>query len=145
MGFVNYLVEVITHKESELSTQDHDEHNGSESRHKEDLEVQLHQPNPRRPVERLPSFEHGHGTAATQDLRFDFSGEGAVEGDNGIIFLGQHGSLNTLECDLGWDDDEDEDANADETDEDHLQGRNLLRAAHIYVDLLVVCLIAQKE
>lgn len=84
---VNCPAEFITHKEPELSSQSHDEHYGSKSRHKEDLEVQLHQPNPCRPIESLPSFEHGHGTATAQDLWFDFSGEGAVEGDNGVIFL----------------------------------------------------------
>ena len=145
MCLVNCPAEFITHKQPELSNQRHDEHDGSKSRYEEDLEIQLHQPNPCRPIKSLPSFEHGHGTATTQDLRFDFSGESAVEGDNRVIFLGQHGSLDTLECDVGWDDYENEDADADETDEDHLQESNVLRTAHVYIDLIIVGLEAKEE
>lgn len=53
--------------------------------------------------------------------------------------------MDTLERDIGWDDYENEDADADETDEDHLQEGNVLRTAHVYIDLLVVSLEAKVE
>lgn len=53
--------------------------------------------------------------------------------------------MNTLECDISRDDDEDEDANADETDEEHLQQSNILRARNIFVDLFVESLECKDE
>ena len=145
MCLVNCTAEFITHKQPELSNHNHDEHDGREHRYKENFEVQLHQSDACRPVERLPGFEHGHSTSTTQDLRCDFPGKGAVEGDNGIIFLGQHRSLDTLERDVGWDDDENEDANANETDENHLQEGNVLGAAYVFIDIFVVGLVNKEE
>ena len=42
-----------------------------------------------------------------QDLRHDSAVEGAVEGNNGLVFFRKEGSLDTLEGDVGGDDDED--------------------------------------
>ena len=136
-------VELITRDQLDLSNQNHDEHDGSKERYEEDLEVKLHQSDPCRPVKRLPRVKHGHGAAATQDLRFDFTSEGAVEGDNGFILLRQHGSLDTFESDVGGNDDGDEEADANKTDEEHLQQGNILRAANIFIDLFVECLEAE--
>ena len=80
-------VELITQDQSEFSSQNHYENDGSEHRHEEDLQVQLHQPDPCRPIERLPCIEHGHRTAATQNFWLDFTSEGAVERNNGLILL----------------------------------------------------------
>lgn len=145
MDLVHSPVEFSTHEEPELSNQDHDKHDGGEDRYEEDLEVELHQPDPGRPIKRLPGIEHRHGTATTKNLGLDFAGKGAVEGDDGVVFLGEHGSLDTLEGDVGRDGNENEDAEADETDEEHLQQRNVLRATHIHIPLLVVSLVAKEK
>lgn len=145
VAFTCRHVKLIAHDQPKLSNQDHDEHNASKDRYKEDLEVQLHQSYPCRPIERLPRIKHGHGTAATQDLRFDFTSEGTVERDNGLVLLWQHGSLDTLEGDIGWDDDENEDAKADETDEERLQYDDILCTANIFIHLFVESLDGKDE
>ena len=89
MCLANRFVEFITSQaQPELSNQNHEEHDGSKDRDEEDFEVELHQPYPCRSVKGLPCIKHRHGTAAAQYLRFDFTSEGAVEGDNGLILLG---------------------------------------------------------
>lgn len=145
MRLSSQSIEFVAHDQPELSNQNHDEHDGSKDGDEEDLEVELHQPDPCRSVKGLPSIKHRHGTAAAQNLRFDFATEGAVEEDNSLILLRQHGSLDTLECDVGWDDDKNEDANADETDEEHLQQGNILRASDIFTGLFIESLGSKEE
>ena len=126
MKYPARLLEIVTHDQPQLSDNNHDEHNRRSDLHGEDLDVQLYQPDPCGPIECLPCIKHRYRTAAAQDLRLDFAGEGTVEGDDGLVFLGKHGSLDTLEGDVRGDGDEDDRPKGDEANQEHLHQRDFL-------------------
>lgn len=125
------LVEIIAHDHFQLRDTEHEEHEGGDDLDGKDLDVELEQTDTALLIERLPRIKHGHAAAATEDLRRDRPSEGAVEGDDGLVFLGQHGGLHTLEGDVCGDDDEDEAADGDEDDEDELHEREFLHRAWV--------------
>lgn len=89
---------------------------------KEELDVELDQAATSLPVERLPCIQETNAASAAEDLGDNLAGEGAVEGDNGVLILGQDGRLDADERDEGWEDDE-EDA-SEHNDEDGQRAEN---------------------
>lgn len=126
MSLLYHLGQVITHNQTKLGNKDEDEHDHSSDLDSEDLGVELDQSHPCRAIKSLPCIEHAHRSATTQDLRLDLAGEGTVEGYDGLIFLGHHRGLNTLECYICWNDNKDDGANGDEADKDNLDECHLL-------------------
>lgn len=96
----------VLQDEHEFRGEDQNKADRSRQLNKRDLEVKLHQSEASGPIECLPCFRHGHRAASAQNLRLDLAAEGAVEGNDGFMFLGQHGGFDTGEGDGCREDDE---------------------------------------
>lgn len=114
MSLPDNLIEVVTHNQPRLPNENTDEHQRGEHLERDDLDVELDEPDPSGPVERLPGIEHADASAAADDRRLDPTAEAPVEGDDGFIFLGQHRCLHTGQGDLGGEDDGEDDEQGDQ-------------------------------
>jgi hypothetical protein len=76
---------------------DNDQHN---SRHDEKgLSQRLKKTAAGLPVERPPSVKEANNTASTHHLAHNLSAKGTVEGDNGVLVLGENGRFDTDQSD----------------------------------------------
>ena len=115
MSLPNNLLEIITHDQPRLSDENAHEHDRGEDLKSNDLDVELDEPDPGGPVERLPRIEHADTATAAHDRRLDSPAEAAVEGDDGLVFLGQHRGLHAGQGDLGGEDDGEDDEQGDQS------------------------------
>ena len=146
LGPLHHFLEVVAHDQSELPDDYHNEEDRGSSLEEEDLSVEFDQPDPARPVKCPPCIKHADTTASTKDLRLDFAGKGPVEGDDGLILLGQHRSLHTREGDLGWDDNQNESADRDDEYAEQLNEGDLLSGLDIAtIGLHVVKLVQDRH
>lgn len=97
-----------------------DKQDSSDDLESEDLDVELDEADTGSPVEGLPRIEHADTSSATNNLRLDFTAEGTVEGDDGLIFFWEHGCLDTGQGDLGGEDDGEDDEHSDQSADEHL-------------------------
>lgn len=103
-----HLIEdIIPVDHPHLRDREHDEEDRGRELDGRDLGVQLHETEPRGPVERLPCVEHGHDALATHELGLHLPAKGSIEGNDGVILLRQERGLDALEGDVGGEDDED--------------------------------------
>ncbi len=111
-------MQLLPHNKPKLSNHGHDEPKRNRKLDQSNFCVKLHQPQSRGPAERLPRIEHAHGATTAKDLGLYFSAKGAVEGDDGLVFLGEHGSLHARETDVGGKDDKDGHEETGDSDEE---------------------------
>ena len=71
MSHLGDFVKVVAHEESQLADDDTDKEERRGDLDREDLDIELDEPEPRGPVERLPRIEHADAAAATGDGRLD--------------------------------------------------------------------------
>ncbi len=124
---LRHLLQLVAHDEPEFANNHHHKYHRRRDLDQSNLGVQLHQPDSRRPAKGLPCVEHAHRAAAAQNLRLHFAAKGAVEGDDGLVLLGQHRSLHASKANAGREDDEDGHEETGDSDEevllhDHLTG-----------------------
>ena len=129
-----HLLQLIPHDKLQLPDGHRHKRHGHGNLDQADLGVQLHQAHTRRPAERLPGVEHADGAGAAEDLGLDFAAKDAVEGNDGLVLLGEHGRLDAGETDGSGEDDEDGHEEAGDGDEEKL--------LH---DLLAGCLVTVTE
>ncbi len=128
------LLKVITHDDPQFRNHNHEEHNGGSNLHRKDLPIKLNQPDSSGLIKALPRIKRTYSTSTTNNLRHDLASEGTVEGDDGLVFFGQHGSLHALERHVGGYDDKDDGSDTEEANEEHLERGDLadgLRVAAI--------------
>ena len=116
------FVEVITHDQLRLADESAHEDHGGEDLEGNDLEVELDEADASSPVERLPGVEHADASAAADDRGLDSAAEAPVEGDDGLVFLGQHRCLHAGQSNLGGEYDGEDDEQGDQRADEDLGG-----------------------
>lgn len=115
LGLGKKLAKLGAHDSEDLESQDVTDNEEGEHHDGADLDVELDETAASFPVEAAPSVEEADLAASAEETADDLATEGAVEGDDGVLLIGEDGSL---DADLGDDSGDAEEESGEDGEDD---------------------------